>query len=171
MKKAVETKNGSKFKNRELRVKRATPSERREKKELKKRERKEQRKEEGRDKKKRHHRKHREDRNEKDSTRKNEEKEIKQMQPFVQHAKRGIALTGENVDFKSIIVSRKKKDKQKVFEELIESRDGKSSRVQKFKNKVLKPQPTLNQVLKTKREKRKKLNMQKYTKIKIKKAA
>jgi len=39
-----------------------------------------------------------------------------------------------------------------------------------FANKVLKPQPTLNQVLKTKREKRKKLNMQKYTKIKIKKA-
>ena len=55
MKKALETKNNTKFKNRELRVKRATPSERREKKENKKRQLKEQRREEGRDKKKRHH--------------------------------------------------------------------------------------------------------------------
>lgn len=56
------------------------------------------------------------------------------------------------------------------MEELVDSRDGKTSRVQKFANKVLKPQPTLNQMLRQKREKRKKLNMQKYTKIKIKKA-
>jgi nucleolar protein 12 len=40
MKKAVESKNDSKFKGRDLRVKRATPLERREKKERKKRERK-----------------------------------------------------------------------------------------------------------------------------------
>ena len=39
----------------------------------------------------------------------------------------------------------------------------------KFQNKVLKDQPTLNQMLKTKREKRKKLNKQKFTKIQIKK--
>lgn len=37
MKKAVETKNNTKFKGRELRVKRATPTERREKKQEKKR--------------------------------------------------------------------------------------------------------------------------------------
>ena len=55
-------------------------------------------------------------------------------------------------------------------EELVDSHDKKTSRVQMFANKVLKPQPTMNQMLKTKREKRKKLNMQKYTKIKIKKA-
>lgn len=172
MKKALETKNNTKFKNRELRVKRATPSERREKKESKKRQLKEQRREEGRDKKKkRHHsRKAREEYAAGKKT-DNAEKEIKKFQPFVQHAKRGISDANENVDFKSNIVSRKKKDKQKIFEELIESRDGKTSRAQDFMNKVLKPQPTLNQVLKTKREKRKKLNMQKYTKIKIKKAA
>jgi RNA recognition motif-containing protein len=49
MKKAVETKNNTKFKGRDLRVKRATPSERREKKQNKMREIKEKRKEEHRD--------------------------------------------------------------------------------------------------------------------------
>jgi hypothetical protein len=58
MKKAQETKNNSKFKGRELRVKRATPSERREKKERKKREVKEKIKEERRERRnKKHHRK------------------------------------------------------------------------------------------------------------------
>ena len=65
---------------------------------------------------------------------------------------------------------KSKKSKQRMQEELVDSHDKKTSRVQMFANKVLKPQPTLNQMLKTKREKRKKLNMQKYTKIKIKKA-
>ena len=60
MKKAVESKNNKTFKGRELRVKRATPTERREKKQEKKREIKEHRKEEHANKKKkqrRHHRK------------------------------------------------------------------------------------------------------------------
>jgi hypothetical protein len=35
---------------------------------------------------------------------------------------------------------------------------------------VLKDQPTLNQMLRTKREKRKKLNTKKYNKIQIKRA-
>ncbi len=50
MKKAQETKNNSLFKGRQLRVKRATPSERREKKQNKKREMKERYKEEKREK-------------------------------------------------------------------------------------------------------------------------
>jgi len=116
MKKALDTKNNTKFKNRELRVKRATPSERREKKESKKRQLKEQRREEGRDKKKKRHHHSRKPREEAAGTKTdNAEKEIKKFQPFVQHAKRGISTTNENVDFKSNIISRKKKDKQKKF--------------------------------------------------------
>jgi hypothetical protein len=53
---------------------------------------------------------------------------------------------------------------------MVESRDKKSSRAQGFKDKVLKPQPTLNQMLRGKREKRKKQNTKKYNTIKIKKA-
>lgn len=87
------------------------------------------------------------------------------MKPFVD----GFAVNNDNVDYSNRIASRGKKEKVKQAEELLDSRDGKTSRVQKFKNKVLKDQPTLNQYLKTKREKRKKLNMKKYTKIQIKK--
>jgi RNA recognition motif-containing protein len=50
MKKAQDTKNNTLFKGRNLRVKRATPTERREKKQLKKREEKERYKEEKREK-------------------------------------------------------------------------------------------------------------------------
>lgn len=54
MKKAVETKNHTKFKGREMRVKRATPPERREKKQEKKRLMKEHRKEEHKEGRKKH---------------------------------------------------------------------------------------------------------------------
>lgn len=52
---------------------------------------------------------------------------------------------------------------------MIDSKDGKTSRLQGFKDRVFKPQPTLNETFKKKREKRKKENMKKFTKIKIKK--
>lgn len=67
------------------------------------------------------------------------------------------------------IASRGKRDKVKMLKEMVESKDQKTSRLQGFKNRVFKAQPTLNQFLKTKREKRKKLNKAKFTKIRIKK--
>lgn len=79
-------------------------------------------------------------------------------------------MTNNEVDMTQRIAYRSKKEKIKVAEERLDSRDKKSSRAQGFKNKVLKDQPTLNQMLRTKREKRKKLNTKKYNKIQIKKA-
>jgi transketolase len=99
-----------------------------------------------------------------------EKKEIKKVQPFLESNKKSFNITNDAIDYSNKIAYRGKKDKQKVLNELLDSRDGKTSRAQNFKNKVLKPQPTLNQMLKQKREKRKKLNMKKYTKIQIKKA-
>lgn len=168
MKVALDTKNNLKFKGRELRVKRATPVERREKKETKKREAKQLRKEDGRDKKVRHHRKH--DKPETEADKVEADKEIKSIEPFVKHSKKGISTSHDNIDLSSKIVKRGKKDKQKVAEELLESRDGKTSRAKKFQNKVLLPQITLNQYLKNKREKHAKNNKIKYNKIKIKRA-
>lgn len=63
----------------------------------------------------------------------------------------------------------KKKEKIRVLEEMIESRDKKTSRHQNIKNRIFKDQPTLNEFLKKKRSDRKKVNMKKFTKIKIKK--
>lgn len=62
-----------------------------------------------------------------------------------------------------------KKKKAKVLQEMIDSKNN-SSRTQKIGNKVFKEQKTLKTVLKEKREKKKKLNTQKYFKVKIKKA-
>jgi glucosamine 6-phosphate synthetase-like amidotransferase/phosphosugar isomerase protein len=92
------------------------------------------------------------------------------MQSFIDSNKKSFSITNDNVDMTNRIANRGKKDKLKVQEERLESKDKKSSRFEKFTNKVLKEQPTLNQYLKQKREKRKKLNMKKYTKIQIKRA-
>ncbi len=167
MKKAQDTKNSTLFKGRQLRVKRATPTERRDKKQDKKRDLKERYKEEKREKhgKHKHSRKVREEEENKQT-----DKEIKKVTPFLEGTKKGMTTTNENINYSSKIAVKSKKSKQRMQEELVDSIDKKTSRVQMFANKVLKPQPTMNQMLKTKREKRKKLNMQKYTKIKIKKA-
>lgn len=130
MKRALETKNNTKFKGRDLRVKRATPTERREKKQEKKREKKEHWKEANKDTKKkvRHHRKPREevvDKKEDESR----NKELKTITPFVQHARQSMKLTNDNVDCTSKIAVRGKKDKQKVKEQLLESHDLRTSRV------------------------------------------
>lgn len=61
-----------------------------------------------------------------------------------------------------------KKEKTKVMQEMIDSRDN-TSRTQKHKNKVFKEQVLMNTMFKEKREKRKKTNIQKFYKIKIKK--
>ena len=66
-------------------------------------------------------------------------------------------------------MSLKKKEKIKVLEEMIESKDGKSSRHQRFKNKIFKDVPTLNEAHRKHRKLRKAQNMKKFTKIKIKK--
>lgn len=122
-------------------MKRATPAERREKKQEKKRFEKERRKEENKDRRKKHdHRR----KGKEEATDAADDKEIKTVTPFVHGAKRSFQQANEGVDMSSKMVSRKKKDKQKVFEEMIESRDGKTSRASKFINKPLKPQPTLN---------------------------
>lgn len=164
MKKAVEAKGNSKFKGRDLRVKRATPLERREKKEQKKRMRKEQFKEARKDSKKHRHGKGGEE------AEAGEDKDTKRVQPFLDSNRRSFSITNDSVDMTQRIAHRSKKEKLKVAEERLDSRDKKTSRAEGFKNKVLKEQPTLNQMLKTKREKRKKLNMKKYTKIQIKRA-
>jgi hypothetical protein len=137
-----------------LRVKRATPTERREKKQERKREQKEKFKQEKQEGKKHHHhqRKHRDDKE-------TSSRELKKITPFVEGAKKSLNQTNDNVDIQNRIAARGKKEKMRVQQELVESRDKKTSRAQNFKNKVLKEQPTLNQMLKTKREKRKKLNM------------
>lgn len=62
-------------------------------------------------------------------------------------------------------IALKKKEKMKVLEEMIESRDKKTSRHQKIKNKIFKDQPTLNETFKKKRKMRKAVNMKKFTKI------
>ena len=65
---------------------------------------------------------------------------------------------------------RNKSGKLRVLEEMIESRDKKTSRHQKIKNKIFKVVPTLNEAHRAHRKKRKSQNMKKFTKIKIKKA-
>lgn len=84
MKKAVESKCNTKFKGRDLRVKRATPVERRDKKELKKRQRKDQYKEARKDSKKHRHGKGPAD--EEDDVA--EKKESKSIQSFVDASKK-----------------------------------------------------------------------------------
>lgn len=119
MKKALDSKNSSLFKGRELRVRRATPSERREKKQQKKRDVKEHRKEEIRDRKnhkhsrkpREHHKKdgegdRREDRDDK--------RELKKITPFVNSNKRSFSITNDSVDMKNRIAHRGKKDKMRV---------------------------------------------------------
>jgi RNA recognition motif-containing protein len=150
MKKALEAKNNSLFKGRNLRVRRATPSERREKKQEKKREEKQHRKEENRDRKNHKHsrkpRNHDDDDNDKKLD-KDSRRELKKITPFLKSNETSHRITNDSIDMKNRIAYRGKKDKMKVQQELVESRDGKTSRAQKFNDKVLKPQPTLNQML------------------------
>jgi nucleolar protein 12 len=152
MKKALEAKNNSLFKGRNLRVRRATPSERREKKQEKKREEKQHRKEEHRDRKNhKHSRKPRHNNDDNDDNNKKLDKdsrrELKKITPFLKSNEMSHRITNDSVDMKNRIAYRGKKDKMRVQQELVESRDGKTSRAQKFNDKVLKPQPTLNQML------------------------
>ncbi len=149
MKKALEAKNNSLFKGRNLRVRRATPSERREKKQEKKRDEKQHRKEENRDRKNhkhirkpRHHDDEPDEKLDRDSRR-----ELKKITPFLKSNETSHRITNDSVDMKNRIAYRGKKDKMRVQQEMVESRDGKTSRAQKFSDKVLKPQPTLNQML------------------------
>lgn len=51
---------------------------------------------------------------------------------------------------------------------MVESK-GKESRTQKFKNKIFNEQPTLNETFRKKKKLRKKQNLEKINKIKIKK--
>jgi nucleolar protein 12 len=108
MKKAVETKNNTKFKGRDLRVKRATPIERRDKKELKKRMRKEQYKEVRKDSKKHRHGRVQDQEDTEVS------KEVKKIQPFVDANKKSFSITNDNVDMTQRIAHRSKKEKLKV---------------------------------------------------------
>lgn len=91
MKMALETKNNTKFKGRDLRVKRATPTERREKKQEKKREKKEHYKEERKDNKKKV-RRHRQPREEVVDVKEDErqKKELKAITPFVKFSRDGM---------------------------------------------------------------------------------
>ena len=150
MKKALEAKNNSLFKGRNLRVRRATPSERREKKQEKKREEKQHRKEENRDRKNHKHsrkpRNHDDDDNDKKLD-KDSRRELKKITPFLKSNETSHRITNDSIDMKNRIAYRGKKDKMRVQQELVDSRDGKTSRAQKFNDKVLKPQPTLNQML------------------------
>ncbi len=118
MKKALEAKNSSLFKGRELRVRRATPSERREKKQEKKREVKEHRKEEHRDRKNhKHSRKPRggdRDGEKPDHEDKSERRELKKITPFVNNNKKSFSITNDSVDMKNRIAHRGKKDKMRV---------------------------------------------------------
>jgi hypothetical protein len=50
-----------------------------------------------------------------------------------------MALTNDHIDATSKIAVKSKRSKQKLLSELVDSRDKKTSRVQKFANKVLKP--------------------------------
>ena len=45
-------------------------------------------------------------------------------------------ITNDSIDMKDRIAYRGKKDKMKVQQELVESRDGKTSREQKFNDKA-----------------------------------
>lgn len=142
MKKAIDSKSKTEFKGRELRLKKATTNERREKKEKKKRDIKEQRKQDHRDNKKKHfhQRKHstkREDGEKGDE--KDSKRELSKIKPFLENNKKSFSITNDNVDYSNKIAYRGKKDKIKVQEERLESRDKKTSRAEGFKNKVLKP--------------------------------
>jgi nucleolar protein 12 len=103
MKKALESKNGSTFKGREIRVKRATPSERREKKVNKKRIIKEQMKEQHRENRKSHfhERKHGSKKDSEVATTEGraEQKELKKIEPFMKNNKKKFDFNTENVDF------------------------------------------------------------------------
>lgn len=127
MKKALETKSKTEFKGRELRVKRATTNERREKKDKKKRDIKEKRKEDHKDRKRHfHERKHPHKPEEGDN--KEAKQELKKISPFLENNKKAFSITNDNVDYSNKIAHRGKKDKLKVQEELLDSRDGKTSR-------------------------------------------
>eukprot|EP00347_Sterkiella_histriomuscorum_P001529 403371683 len=76
----------------------------------------------------------------------------------------------DNLDMGNNISARGKKEKKRVLEQMIESRDKKTSKHQKHKNQIFKPVPTLNEAHRKKRKLRKAQNMKKFTKIRIKKA-
>ncbi|CDW81149.1 rna-binding protein 34 [Stylonychia lemnae] len=92
------------------------------------------------------------------------------MEIFLTNARKNLKGNGrlDEMDFNNNM-SLKKKERIKVLEEMIESRDKKSSRHQKIKNKIFKDVPTLNEAHRKKRKLRKAQNMKKFTKIKIKK--
>ena len=119
MKKALEAKNNSLFKGRNLRVRRATPSERREKKQEKKREEKQHRKEENRDRK--NHKHSRKPRNHEENNESGDKKvdkdsrrELKMITPFLKSNETSHRITNDSVDMKNRIAYRGKKDKLKV---------------------------------------------------------
>ena len=62
-----------------------------------------------------------------------------------------------------------KKKKIKVLQEMIDSKDSKTSRTQKQTNKVFKEQPLMKDVMNDRKKLKRKQNLAKFNKIKIKK--